>query len=110
MMLIQVLLVNCSPIILGLFVAIINGIILKGNAKLKNTCVNINISSIFDSLEPYNHKQMNTGITAITRVTNLRTHGFNLIFKNPSITICPDNVPVMRSEEHTSELQSRFDL
>ncbi|MNL42247.1 hypothetical protein D3C87_1646900 [compost metagenome] len=37
---------------------------------------------------------INAGITAINRVINLLNQGFNLIFKNPSITICPARVPV----------------
>lgn len=69
--LIHVLFVNSFPIILGLLVANVKGIILKGNARLKNTCVKINRSSILEVLEPYNHKHMNTGITAINLVTNL---------------------------------------
>lgn len=91
----HLLLTNCLPMIFGLLVAMINGIILNGKAKLKNTCVKINKSSIFVSLDPYNHKHRNTGITAITLVMILRTHGLSLIFKKPSITICPDNVPVI---------------
>ena len=53
--LIHVLFVNSFPIILGLLVANVKGIILKGNARLKNTCVKIKRSSILEVLEPYNH-------------------------------------------------------
>lgn len=70
----HVLFVNSFLIILGLLVANVKGIILKGNAILKNTCVKINRSSILEVLEPYNHKQMNTGTTAISLVTNLLAH------------------------------------
>ena len=38
---------------------------------------------------------MNTGITAKPRVIRRRTHCGKRKFTKPSITICPDKVPVM---------------
>ena len=43
---------------------------------------------------PYQSATKNAGITAMSLVISLLNQGFNLMFKKPSITICPAKVPV----------------
>ena len=88
-------LITNSPISFLSDVYSVRGIIDIGRAILKNTCVYISKLSIACSLSPKIIKQMTTGITAITRVSILLIHIGSLMWMKPSITICPDNVPVI---------------
>ena len=81
-----------SPILALSLVNITNGTTAKLNCIDKITWLKTNNSVV--PFSPYNMVTIRAGITAINLVIKRLNHGFSLIFKKPSITICPARVPV----------------
>lgn len=81
-----------SPIFALSLVNITKGTTAKLNCIDKMTWLKTNNSVV--PFSPYRIATINAGTTAISLVINLLNHGFSLIFRKPSITICPARVPV----------------
>lgn len=80
------------PILRLSLVKTIKGITAKLNRIDRITWLNTN--KLATPFSPETSVTINAGIIAIKRVISRLNHGFNLICKKPSMTICPASVPV----------------
>ena len=91
-MILRVVLFTNSPIFSLSLVNITKGMTAKLSCIERITWLKTNNSAV--PFSPYQSATKNAGITAISLVISLLNQGFNLMFKKPSITICPAKVPV----------------